>query len=452
MVIQGRFRSVEMLVSERLDRVLGSETLSNGTPLAAALASAIEVDVRLSGSGADALAAVNALSIEQIVDLAFDLRHALESEYSCFDLPMGSTCTSAGVGGVTIGKEVWIQDAELPGLRPLQLVRRDAHGSNLLALRAEIARRVAGKPWATIGLPSPVFIVDTDARHLLQFPAFIPAGGVVLQRWANETGAIRFCAATPTQIEEFAASIVDDMKLLWRRRRQVAVDVKGIRARAQSLLSESGDVGSAVSAIAVQLSWQREFDDYDYYIQFDGIDHAMRPGVVLDFVPSRERREDLYRRLPSGISGRLEELNELIHQGADGHVDEVTASLLRIAPEGPAAILARLARDYETTVTFATDSGPLHALLYWRHGSIESEICVPGHFDWAGHALEISSQEVLTDLQLEKMIGSRVQDAFNLPFDIGCIIRKARQADNGTVCLDVDIDMRLLNTRQGRVF
>lgn len=451
MVIQGRFRSVETLVFERLDKVLLSETLPNGTSLAAALASALEVDVRLSGGG-DAFAAVNALSSDQIVDLASDLRHALANELSSFELPMGSICTPAELGGVNIGKEVWVSDAGVAGLHPLQLVRRDAHGSNLLALRAEITRRVAGKPWARIGLPFPVFIVDSDARHLLQFPAFTSAGGVVLQRWANETGAIRFCAATPTQIEEFAASIVDDMKLLWRRRRQVAADVRVIRSRAQRLLAESGDAGSAVNAIAVQLSWQRDFDDYDYYVQFDGIDHAMRPGLVLDFVPSAERRENISRRLPAGVRGWLDQLQELLREGADGHVDEVTASLLRIAPEGAVAILARLARDYETTVTFTTDSGPLHALLYWRYGSIESEICVPGRFEWAGHTLEISSQELLSDVQLKTMIGSRVQDAFDLPVDIACIIRRARQADNGTVCLDVDVDMRLVNTRQGRVF
>lgn len=450
MVIQGRFRPIQTLVRERLDKVLLSETLPNGTPLAAALTSALEVDARLSGRG-DALASVNALSTAQINDLAFDLRHAIESELFSFALPMGSTCTSAGLGGVEIGKEVWILDADLPGLHPLQLVRRDAHGSNLLALRAEITRLVAGKPWARIGLPSPVFIVDTDARHLLQFPAFLPAGGAVLQRWASETGAIRFCASTPAQIEAFAASMVDDMKLLWRRRRKVAADVNWVRSRAQALLAEIGDAGSAVNAVSVQLSWQREFDEYDYYVHFDGIDHAMRPGPVLDFVPHHDHRENLYRRLPSGVSGRLEELQELRRDGADGYVDEVTAALLRIAPEGQAAILARLSREYETTVTFSTEKGPLHGLLYWRHGAVESEISVPGHFDWAGHTLEIFSQEVLSEAQLEAMIGSRVLDAFDLPVDIACIIRQARQADNGNVCLSVDVDMRLLNTRLGRL-
>lgn len=416
-----------------------------------ALSAAIEIDARISGDG-DALAVVNSLNIAQIVDLADDLHYALENTSFSFDLPSGSPCKSAGLGGVAIGKEIWVLDAGRPGLHPLQLVRRDAHGRNLQLLRDEITRRVAGKPWAGIGLPAPIFIVDNDARHLLQFPAFAPAGGTVLQRWADETGAIRFGAATPHQIEAFAASIAEDMKLLWRRRRAIAAEVKELRSRTEALLAEGGDLGCAVSAIAVQLSQQREFATYDYYVQFDGLDHANRPGVVLDFVPSKYVSEGCELSLPYGVCGRREAFQHLLQKGADGKIDEVTASLLRVVPEGSTTILDRLSRDYETAVSFETERGPLYATVYWRSGSLEAEICVQGHFDWAGEVLEVYSQDALSDEQLKAMIGGRVQDAFDLPIEIGCTIRAARQAGNGTVCLYVDVERRLLNTYQGRIF
>lgn len=449
MVVEGRFRSAETLASERLEKALGSRSLPNATSIASALATALAVDARING-GSDPLTTVLGLAVEDIVELAVDLENALASDAVGFTLPMGSRCASAGLGGVRIEDEVWVLDAGLPGLHALQLVRRDAHGPNLESLRAQVGQLTAATPLARIGLPSSVFISECDGS-VLQFPAFAEAGGVVLQCCSNSTGALRFCAATPAQITALAESIVRDMKLFWKRRRRIAADAKDLRAYAHAKLQERGDPGTAVRAVAVELTWQHEFDHFDYYVEYDGLDEALRPGRVTDYVPAGTVAEGRYRATPWGVAGAAEELRELRDKGADGTVDELTAALLRAAPEGAAAILARLSCEPDTTVTFTTRNGPLYGLLFWRSGCIQSEICVQGWFDWAGHSLEISSDRLLSDQELLDLAGAPIREAFDLPIDFPGKIRRASQLSGGTLCLNVDWETLLVNTRTGRV-
>ena len=450
MVIKGRFPATETLVFERLDGILFSRALPNGTPLAAALATALAVDARLSGT-CDILRTIDGLSIGQVVDLAFDLEEALASDCCSFTLPNGSRCASADRGGVSIAEEVWVLDAGLPGLHPLQIVRRDAHGPNLEALRAEIGRLTAGTPLARMGLPSPVFRSESDGRNMLQFQPFAEAGGVVLQRWATGSGAMRFCAATPAQIEQLAASMIADMKLFWKRRRHIAADAKRLRTDAAAVLEDHGASGTAMRAVVIDLSWQHRFDEYDYYVEYDGLDHALRSGVALDFVPARSLSEKRYRRVPDGISSSFRDLEDLRSKGADGEIDDVTAALLRASPQGAAAILERLSRDAETSVTFPTPKGPLYALLYWRSGFIESEICVPGHFEWTGQTLVLRPGRPLDDAAVRELVGTTLSRSFDLPIDFAGVIRHARQEDVGTLVLSVDNEMLLVNTRTGRI-
>ncbi len=450
MVIKGRFSATEALVFERLDGILHSRTLPNGTPLAAALATALAVDARLSGT-CEILQTMDSLSIEKVVDLAFDLERALATDGCSFYLPNGSRCASADRGGVRIAEEVWVLDAGLPGLHPLQIVRRDAYGPNFEYLRAEIGRLTEGTPLARMGLPSPVFRSESDGRNLLQFQPFAEAGGVVLQRWAAGSGAMRFCAATPAQIEQLAASMIADMKLFWKRRRHIAADAKRLRADAAAILKEHGAPGTAIHAVAIDLSWQHQFDEYDYYIEYDGLDHALRPGIALDFVSARSRGEKWCRRIPEGISSSFRDLGELRSRGADGEIDDVTAALLRAAPQGEYAILERLSRDGETSVTFSTSKGPLYALLYWRSGFIESEICVPGYLEWAGQTLVLRPGRPLDETAVQELVGIPLSRIFDLPIDFAGAIRNARQEDGGTLILNVDNEMLLVNTRAGRI-
>lgn len=432
---------------EKFEAALGSFNLANGTSVASALVSAIMIDLRKSRNE-DGIEIIDGLDDGVIFDLGDELSHAIYHEHFHFTLPLGTQVEPHQPGSVRIGGEIWVTEAGSPGLFPLEMVRRDAHGPNLELLRDTISQAVRGKPWQRIGLPSPALIVDANARHLLQFPPFQDAGGVVLQRWANEAGASRFGAATPQQIHAFAASIVADMKTLWKRRKAVAAQVAVTRRIAQDTIPDDAS-GVAVHAIAIDFEHQHRDEQLSFYVEYDGIDEAHRPGIVLDFLPAV-----LGGRLgpvPHGINGRRVERDALRGLGADGEIEGLAEAVVAHAPEGQQAVLARLAVNLETDVAFVTEAGPVYAVLFWHDGCIKAEITAPGRIaqyadviEWYGGAYDHASAKAL--------VGSKLTSVVPLPFDAACVISDAAPLCRGSVRLGLKSDRSLVNCTMGRIW
>ncbi len=440
---------LEVLLLDKFNAALNALELANGTSLAAALASAIMVDLRQSRNE-DGVEIIDALDDDAIIDLGADLLAALEHKHQRFMLPLGAEVRSDQPGSVRIGAETWVTRAGQAGLFPLETMRRDAHGPNLELLRDTISEAVRNKPWRQIGLPSPVLIVDSDARHLLKFPPFGEAGGVVLQRWASETGASRFSAATPAQIEALAASIVADMEVLWRRRSAVAIQVEAVRAIAEAKIPRDA-VGVAIHAIAIDFECQRDDERFCFYLEYDAIDEAMRPGVVLDYIPAIIDGQFRRDPVPHGIDGRRAERDELRALGADGEIDPLAAAVVRFAPEGQAEVLSRLAASYETSVTFMAEAGPVYATLFWRDGCIKTEIVAPGIFEQSGNILRWYDQEFSQD-DVDALVGGSLSSRFTLPFDDDCKIISATTLMSRGVELRFDRKRSLVNCGTGSIW
>lgn len=366
-------------------------------------------------------------------------------------MPLGAQLRSDRPGSVRIGAEIWVLDAGQPGLFPLEAKRRDAHGPNLELLRNTISGMSRGQPWAVIGLPAPVFIVDTDSRHLLQFPPLHEAGGVVLQRWASDTGAERFCAATREQIEVMATSMVVDMMTLWKRRQEIAEQVDAVRYLANHKIPEDV-LGVGVRAVAVDLELQRTDEHLSFYIEYDGVDEALRPGIVLDYIPANISGWSMYNRVPYGISGRHADRDTLRALGADGEIKAFAVAVLRAAPEGQAAVLARLAQSYETSVSFMTEAGPLYATLFWREGCIEAEVSIPGAFDQFGDWLELRGDKECSDETAVALVGSPLAAIGTLPFHVEAVITEAHPLIGGGLKLHLRTERRLIDCRTGRIW
>ncbi len=419
----------ELLEASLLDKIeatLESFDLANGTPVASALASAIMADLRQSRNE-DGIEIIYAMDEEAIFDLGVSLANTIDHEDQQFTLPLGTMVSSDSPGSVRIGREIWVTEAGCPGLFPLATVRRDAHGPNLGLLRDIISQAVRGKPWQRIGLPSPAFIVECDARHLLKFPPFLAAGGVVLQRWASETGASRFGAATPEQIKAFATSIVADMKTLWKRRKAVAAQVGVARGVAEAKISHGVD-GVAIHAVALDFERQRTDEQLSFYVEFDGIDEAHRPGIVLDYIPAA--LDGWGGPLPHGIAGRRTERDALRALGAEGEIEALAAAVIRSAPEGQTEVLARLAVDYEANVAFMTELGPVYAILFWRDGCIEVELDAPGRLIQYGGTFEWI-EEAFDDDDAKALIGWSFSSQVALPFDVDSKIIEAQSLSRG---------------------
>lgn len=173
------------------------------------VATVLEVDNRL---GAGRRPVTLELADAALLTLACDIIDAIDIPPARVELPSGTTLETQNTGEIQIGGEEWVFIAGQPGLYPSAMAPRGATGPNLDLLHKYILRKTRKLACRRLGLPKPVFVCDTDARHLLHFDPLSEAGGVVLQLWSHVTGAPLFCAALPWQIETFADEIVKDMR------------------------------------------------------------------------------------------------------------------------------------------------------------------------------------------------------------------------------------------------
>lgn len=433
---------------EKFEAALGSFNLANGTSVASALASAVMIDLRNSRNE-DGIEIIEGLDDGVIFDLGDELSHAIYHEHFRFTLPLGTQVEPHQPGSVRIGGEIWVTEAGSPGLFPMEIVRYDAYGRNLDLLRESISKWVQGRPWQCIGLPSPCNISDYGPVNLLAFPPFHEAGGVVLQREVNSTGAACFAAAMPEDIKFLALSIANDMRAMWHRRQDIADQALAVRRIAESKIAEDA-VGVALHAIAIDLHRQHTADQFDFYVQYDAVDDAYRPGVVLDFIPAPFEGVHANHGAPHGAHGRREERDVVHALGADGEIDSFAAAVVRYAPEGQAEVLARLAIDYDTVVQFVTPLGPVYATLYWRNGCIEAEISAPGRIVKHGKYLEWY-EEVFDADDVQALLGLTPFDVLPLPFDAKCTIKQATPLRRG-VKMQLNSNRFLVNCATGRIW
>jgi hypothetical protein len=432
---------------EPLRTVLGAMDVGNGTPLADALASALQLDLRMSGRK-DGPAVIAALTADEMISLAVDLEFALKYKNSSFTLPLGTLVESREIADLRIGGEHWILNAGRPGLHPMESMRRDAHGPNLDLLLSHIERLTRKLACRRIGLPSPAHIVDTDDRQLLHFPPFAPAGGVVLQRWANGTDAPRFCAALPGQILELAKSIVADMRVMWTRRGDIAARAGFVRSLVEPAAAEHG---AEVQLIAIDLRMQHNDANLDMYVHYLALDEAMRPGPVLDFIPCRDHITPEFYSAPIGVVYRREDIEVLRNLGADGWIDDMAAAIAAAAPDGAASVFAQLATSYEATVVLPTDAAPLFATLYWRDGLIRAEMSMADGLDFCRGQLDVPGLMLPDHMQGQLVPPRKVDDLAKLPFECPCTVIHAEPRDKGAR-LELELGKRLIELSSGRIW
>lgn len=438
----------EVSLLEKFQAALGAMRLANGTSLVAALVAAMMVDLRQSRSE-DGPDVIDALDDGAIIDLGENLLAALADDHE-FTMPFGTTVRSVSAGSVRVGEEIWVTDAGRDGLFAMETVRRDAHGPNLELLRDTISQAVQHQPWRRIGLPSPAFIVDRDARYLLKFPPFAEAGGVVLQRWADDTEAERFCSATQEQVNALAKSMVADMKALWKRRHAIADQVKAVRRMADAEVAANPS-GIAINAIAVDLEHQREQERLSFYVEYDAIDEALRPGIALDYIPAFIDGKMRPYWIALDNEGRRDRRDTLRLSGADGEIDAFAAAIIRHAPQGQEDILTRLATGYDTFITLAAGDGPVYATLFWRNGCIEAEVTAPGRFEQSGDMLEWYGAG-LNKASVMALVGQSLSSVCPLPVDAACTIVAAVPLMSGGVRLQFRGERSLVNCSTGLIW
>ena len=435
---------------DRLSRFLRDHDAGNGTPLAAAAAAAIAIDMRTARAQPGALDDITDLAlIETALELHWALNEGGDAE---LELPFGTKAVCKAPGSVELGHATYVLDAGRPGLHPVEITRRDAHGPNLERLRTLIGRKTRKLACRRLGLPSASSVTNNEMRHNLQFAPCAEAGGVVLQRRASETGADRFCAATPKQLAPFADSIVRDMRELWTHRKAIGERVDAVRRASEAhILAEHGtDAPVAITAIAVELWGETGGEPISLYVEMDSIDEALRPGKVLEYVPARDPLEGAWFRFCDHWSWRTRDIAELAALGATGRISDLAAGVAAAAPDGQATVLARLARDIETQVLLPTASGDVYATLYWQNGYIEAEVSLPGRLETYTRKIEV--RDTLPATMLVAAIGRPLGDVVGLPFDLRTPIQDVEERNGGWLRFGVDHVHSLVNCGTGEIW
>lgn len=440
---QDQFATSEL--KQRLEVLLDGIDAKNSTPAAAIITSILATDWRLVRAANNIYPALNDSDLEK---LAFEILETVSSERRQFQLPTGTVIETEKLGSVIIGAEEWAFDADRPGLHPLSRVSKVAQGSNLALLHKLIVRKTRNLACRGIGLPRPVQICDVDDRHLLHFPPFKTAGNVVLQIWGNGTGAPRFCAAMPEQIEAFANKIVADMRLFYRRRSEIARQAGEARAIAAARIYGSD---AEIEQIAVDLSTQSRYEDLDFYVQYLATDVAMRRGLVLDFISASDRARGHIGRAPWGVSGRADERAKLKKQGADGRISKLAKSIVSSGLFDTDSILAELANEYESRVELATRPSPTYISFYWLDGTIEAEVIMPGLMEWCRDEVEFP-KIALPEIAKSTIVGKPLSKIADLPFGGDTIVEQVCDLHGGGTRFNVEGSTDLIDLGSGRIF
>lgn len=428
---------------ERVLKMLAGVDAGNGTPAAAVVNTVLEVDRRIGGRNRPA----SQLSNVQFINLAFDIVASIGEERSSVELPYGTLLETGRLGEIRIGGETWVLDAGRPGLHPIETTRRDAHGPNLELLHRHIRRLTRGLACRRLGVPQAKHVCDNDDRNFLLFAPLDEAGGVVLQRWANGTDAPLFCAALPEQIKALAAEIVDDMREFWRRRKDVARQASEVRAVATHRIARSK---AKIEAILLDMSIQRKDADLDFYVHYRGIDVAMRPGTVLDYIPAHRRAHMMTLGSPSGTNDRYEDLAVLKEMGADGRVSGRAAAILASGIVDRQAVLAKLSVSYDCRLALHSDSSPTYATFFWEEGTINAEVSMPGRLHWSHDGLDLLGTQV-PEVTRMTMTGRPLSDLADLPFGGQLLIERAEELPNG-VRLQLEEQNLLINLGSGVIW
>ncbi len=429
---------------QRLAGVLRGLDMSNGTPAEDVVATVLRIDHRLGGRERQAaLELPDAL----FLNLAFEIVGAIEVAPARVELPSGTTLESKDPGEIEIGGEQWVLVAGQPGLHPVETAPRGANGPNLDLLHHHILRKTRKLACRRLGLPKPVLVCDTDARHLLHFDPLGEAGGVVLQHWAHGTGAPLFCAAFPWQIETFADAIVKDMRTLWKRRKDIACQVAEVRALAEARV-EGHD--AEVDAIIIDLSMQYDDADLDMYVHYTGIDVALRRGTLLDFIPASMREHRRRTGVPYGAPGWTDDLRELRRLGADGRITEAAAAILACEHLDREAVLSALSANYECRLAIPTAKSPMYVTFFWHNGVLRAEVSMNQAISWHRDQLELFGM-TFPETALSVLPGRPISDIADLPFGGDLVIDNAEAADWG-IRLRVEERELLINLKSGKVW
>ena len=438
------------LLVERV-RAIAPLDLHIGSPAAEAVADALLADARVAGRRSGDL---NNVPEAKLWESATDLIVALEYGNRCkVDLPFGSAAHCSASGTIRIGAQHYVIDVDAPGLHPTETVRRDASGSNLEMLHHEIEKATRKLACRRLGLPHPVTIFERE-RQLLQFEPFAEAGDMVLQRRVDDCDAPRFCAATPAQIKAFAASIVADMRVAWKRRVDLRRRVAEIRADVEALCADGNVAGTSVNlgepTVAIDLSGQHDNELLDVYVQFSGIDNSLREGIVFDHASGWADRFSACQAI-SSIEWRRSDLERFKLEGATGEIDDVAAAVAAIAPDGLTAVLQRLGESNQVFVDINGDQSDLYATLSWENGKVSAEVSMAGVFDFFRGQLELFKCELpMTASTAAK--GRKLSEIVKLPFECDSVITKVETVYGGGMRFELEVGVSLFCSKTGRVW
>ena len=419
------------------------------------------IDVRRAGGGELALRQTIDADDRSIAALATVVTDEATARFVSSELPNGTILELRSSGIFLLGDERWVADFVGGGLEPYETASRAVGGAKFFRLLELIDEQVEGRPWAMLGHPKPATFYYHGLTDALRFAPFALAGGMWLQINLEDQGFPVFSTASDADLRAMAATTSSAMEDIWRDRAHFARWAKALKERAGAVC---GDSGMKFVGVGIDLArFPDDEGDYEFSVEFIGTGDDLRRGRIFDTVWNTELSHTYYSSYYIRREAERNELRDtLAALGAHGRIDDVAASLIQVAAEGPAALLRRMSIEQEVHFALPGERSPVWATLKWRQGTIHADFRQTVdifydalRFSRAGIDHTCGTLRLPTrpfgDILDSAMVGKPVQEILRPSFPVPGVVKSIKR-NEGYLELAVTARSSLVNLDTGAIW
>lgn len=424
--------------------------LGNGTPLSAAVATAIAVDMASRGVKIARHAA------ERVAEITDDqLRAAIAAFRECLAhrntqtshaLPYGTVMAASYQAGVKIGANHYIPLRGMPGLHERGTAGlSDAPGR--LLLRQEVHRAMAALPASDVPAPGIDDIV-VESRWRWRDSIRIPMRGGPGVTFVHEQHIPLTETMLDIDIALQAGEIAEIARTILRQRDEVDAEYRTVLGAIQPLLDRAQREGLHFVFKGVNID--RRHGRTVATPKFETLGHDLRPEI---WEAPTYGSKDLVKTVTNQLvvqRRRKRVMDEAGRAGARGRVDEVTLRAIEALTDDPAATLRQMAGRRNVVIQGGrrgAKSDPVR--LSWKNGRVESSFAITARASWNYGRLVIKGVD-LPDTVLDTLPGKPVSALVEHPFlDGGHTIRSITNHGRGWMFVNIELAWTVFDEATG---
>lgn len=440
---------LEPLLAARL-APLDEGDLGNGTPLSAAVATVIAIDMASKGArvAREAESRVAELTDEQLTAAIDGFRECLANRNTQIShtLPYGTIMGASYQAGVKIGPHYYLPLRGIPGVHERGTPGLPAAPGKEL-LRQEIHRAMAALPATDVPVPGIDDIVVVN-RWRWRDAVRVPMRGGPGVTFVSEQHIPLAETMLDIDIALHAATIANAARMIISQSKQVDVEYKLVVTAIQPLLDRAQREG--LHFVFTGINIDKAHGRMNAIPKFETLGHDLRPET---WEAPTYGSKDLVKTITNQLRvqrRRKRVMEDARRAGARGRVDEVTLRAIDALSDDPAATLRQMAGRKNVTIQGGrrgTKSDPVR--LAWKNGRVESSFTITDKASWNYGRLIIKNVE-LPDTVVDTLPGKPISALVEHPFLDGAhTIRSITGRGRGWLFVNLDLAWTVFDEATG---